>query len=61
MILKIIYNKNTKTANIEDDVSEIIGEQISVYNPNALKETESEIYFEVAINTTCFENKKIIN
>jgi hypothetical protein len=61
MILRITYDKNTKTANIEDDISEIIGQQVSVYNPNALKETDSQIYFEVAINTTCFENKNILN
>lgn len=61
MILRITYNKDTKTANIEDDVSEIIGQQVSVYNASALKETESEIYFEVAINTTYFENKNITN
>lgn len=61
MILRITYDKNTKTANIEDDISEIIGQQVSIYNPNALKETESEIYFEVAVNTTYFENKNIKN
>lgn len=61
MILRITYNKDTKTANIEDDVTETIGQQVSVYNPNVLKETESEIYFEVAINTTYFENKNIMN
>ena len=61
MILRITYDKNKKTADIQDDISEIIGQQVSVYNPNALKETESEIYFEVAINTICFESKNIIN
>lgn len=61
MILKITYDKNTKTANIKDDITETIGHQVSVYNPNALKETESEIYFEVAINTIYFENKNIMN
>ena len=61
MILRITYDKNTKTANIEDDISEIIGQQVSVYNPNALKETDSQIYFEVAINTIYFEKKNILN
>jgi len=61
MILRITYDKNKKTADIQDDISEIIGQQVSVYNPNALKETESEIYFEVAINTVSFESKNTIN
>lgn len=60
MIIKVSYNKNTKEILISDDYIAIDGSdpQILEFNENTFVETDDKISFEIALQTTVFEERR---
>lgn len=59
MIIKVLYNKNTKEVSVSDDYIAIDGSyvQISEFNENTFIETDDKISFEIAVQTKTFEER----
>jgi hypothetical protein len=55
MIIKVLYNKNTKQVEIHDDVGPLDNDDVSYFNPNTFVEDDDTVSFEIGVNTSYFE------
>jgi len=58
MIIKVLYNKNTKQVEIHDDVGPLDNDDVSYFNPNTFIEDDDTVSFEIGVNTSYFEQSQ---
>jgi len=58
MIIKVLYNKNTKQVEIHDDVGPLDNDDVSYFNPNTFVEDDDTVSFEIGVNTSYFEQSQ---
>jgi len=58
MIIKVLYNKNTKQVEIHDDVGPLDNDDISYFNPSTFVEDDGTVSFEIGVNTSYFEQSQ---
>ena len=52
MQIKVTYDKTTNTINVSSDIEDIAPLEL---NQNSVVDTESELSFEIAVDTTSYE------
>lgn len=52
MQIKVTYNKTTNTINVSSDIEDIAPLEL---NQNSVIDTDTEVSFEIAVDTTAYE------